>query len=696
MRVRPFCGLLTAVVLAGAVGADEPASLEDVTVLGRARNLVGEAISASEGTFGQPELANRPILRTGEVLELVPGLIVTQHSGTGKSNQMFLRGFNLDHGTDFATWVDGMPVNNPASAHGQGYTDLNFLIPELISEVHYRKGGYYAEVGDFSSAGSADINTFRALSGPLVKASLGEDGFRRVLLGNTFHAGPAHVTGVVEAHAYDGPWTDIDEDLERYNGLLKWSAGGDWGELDATLMGYQASWNAADQVPQRAVTGGLIDALGSLDDDVGGETSRWSLSARFRRPDTRRDASVFADVYAIRYDLDLWSNFTYFLDNPETGDEFQQSEQRLVLGGQAGREWRGDLFGVDTIHRVAFQLRHDNIDDVGLYHTAGRRILDTVREDDVTQYSAGSYYEMISQWSDSLRSVLGLRYDYYHFDVDSDLAANSGRASDGLLSPKASLVWMIRPDVEMYLSAGGGFHSNDARGTTITVDPSTGEATDRVDPLVRSRGAETGIRYSWRNRLNSSLSLWWLELDSELLYVGDAGNTEASDKSRRRGIEVANWYRPLDWLTLDLDLAWTHSELVGNPAGDDIPGAIPRVASAGITLDSPQGLFGSLRWRYFGSRPLSEDGSVESGSFSAFNLLAGWQSRSWRVELAVLNLFDSRDHDIDYYYASRLPGEPAEGVEDVHFHPIEPRTVRLSASWGFGQERSGAHGYGSP
>ncbi|MEJ2514807.1 MAG: TonB-dependent receptor [Gammaproteobacteria bacterium] len=687
-------GAALATVLAGAAGADEPADLEDLTVLGRARNLVGEAISASEGTFGQPELANRPILRTGEVLELVPGLIVTQHSGTGKSNQMFLRGFNLDHGTDFATWIDGMPVNNPASAHGQGYTDVNFLIPELIAEVHYRKGGYYAEVGDFSSAGSADISTFRTLSRPLIKAGVGEDGFRRVLAGNTFHAGGAHVTGAFEAHVYDGPWTDISEDLERYNGLLRWSAGGEWGELDATLMGYEASWNSADQIPQRAVARGLIGPLGSLDDDVGGETGRWSLSARFRSAGADGNAFVFADAYAIRYDLDLWSNFTYFLDNPDTGDEFQQSEERLITGGQVGREWRGDVFGVETIHRAAVQLRHDNIDDVGLYHTAGRRILDTVREDDVTQYSAGAYYELISRWDSSFRSVLGLRYDYYHFDVDAELAANSGRASDSLLSPKASLVWTPGTDLELYLSAGGGFHSNDARGTTISVDPASGEPAASVDALVRSWGAETGARYTWSERLNSSLSLWWLELDSELLYVGDAGNTEASDASRRWGVELANWYRPLDWLTLDLDLSWTHSELVDSPAGDDIPGAIPRVASAGITVDSRTGLFGSLRWRYFGPRPLTEDGSVESGSFSAFNLLAGWQADKWRVELAVLNLLDSEDHDIDYYYASRLPGEPPEGVEDVHFHPIEPRTVRLSFSWGFGRGET-AGGYGA-
>jgi len=320
---------------------------------------------------------------------------------------------------------------------------------------------------------------------------------------------------------------------------------------------------------------------------------------------------------------------------------------------------------------------------VGLYQTVARNRINTFREDDVKESSVGWYYRVEVPWTSRLTTLLGVRADWYDFDVDSDNPLNSGDDDDFLISPKFNLVYNASPALDLYLSAGKGFHSNDARGTTISIDPRTGEDVDPVDPLVESDGAEVGLRFAPDPRINSSASLWYLKLDSELLYVGDAGTTEPSTESERWGVEFANYIRPTDWLTLDADYTWTDSELNDNPDGDKIPGAIESVFSSGITATHPSGLSGSLRVRYFGERPLIEDNSVKSDDFTTVNMQLGYTRGRWQTRLDVLNLFDSDDHDIDYFYASRLQGEPAEGVEDIHFHPIEPRTVRLSVSYRF-------------
>ena len=307
-----------------------------------------------------------------------------------------------------------------------------------------------------------------------------------------------------------------------------------------------------------------------------------------------------------------------------------------------------------------------------------------MRRDSVAELALGVYYANEMRWTDRFRSVLGLRADRYAFDVTSDLPANSGTADDSLLSPKMSLVYAFDDAAEVYLSAGRGFHSNDARGTTIAVDPKTGDPADPVDPLVPARTGEVGVRAFVAERVNMSAALWRVDLDSELLFIGDAGNTEASRPSARYGIEVPVYYRPTDRVTLDFEVSLTESRFTEpDPAGDEIPGSIDRVLAAGVTFEQPRGLYGSARLRYFGPRPLVEDGSVESSSSLVLNSGLGWRGSAFDVRLDVLNLLDSEDDDITYFYASRLAGEPAEGVEDLHFHPIEPRTVRVHASWKF-------------
>ncbi len=657
----------------------ETRTMEETIVTGRRQVLVGEARSASEGIIGQMDLAIRPLLRPGDVLEAVPGLIVTQHSGSGKSNQMFLRGFNLDHGTDFATWIDGMPVNMRSHGHGQGYTDINFLIPETIEQMSFVKGPYHAELGDFSSAGGVRIETFDQMPDQRLTFAAGGNGFGRVLAMGGMDLGEMSLSGAFEGQVYDGPWRDIEEDVEKINGLVKLAGNGELSNWSATAMFYDNSWNSADQIPERAVDQGLIDELGSIDDSLGGDTHRYSLSGQYTLE--RESHRSQWNAYVIDYQMNLWSNFTYLLDDPVNGDQFQQRDDRTIYGGSYQRFWvsgQQDHFH----HSLGVEMRYDDVDTVGLYRSQRRQRLGTVREDSLEQGSLGLYYELSWRFADNWRAVLGLRGDFYWFDVDADAPANSGDDSDEIYSPKASLIYAFSETSEAYLSAGYGFHSNDARGVVQTVDPVSGEAVTPVDPLVESTGAEVGFKTQWKPGWNSSLALWYLELDSELLFVGDAGATEPSRGSERWGLELNNFWALNDVWSLEADFAWTDAKFSDSaPEGDEIPGALETVVSGAISAQYPNGWFGSLRARYFDGAPLVEDGSVEAEGSTMVNLALGWAGGSWRVQADVLNVLDSDDHDIDYFYGSRLPGEPEAGVEDVHYHVFEPRQLRVSVSY---------------
>jgi len=648
-------------------------TLEELVVTGRREHLAGEARSASEGVVGQMDLTIRPLLRPGDVLEAVPGLIVTQHSGSGKSNQMFLRGFNLDHGTDFSTAIDGMPINLRSHGHGQGYTDINFLIPETVARINFVKGPYHAELGDFSSAGGAEIETADVFSNQLAWTA-GENGFHRGLAMGSLTAGSTRLAGALEVQRYDGAWTDVDEDVKKLNGLIKLGGGDDAARWQTTVMHYDNKWNAADQIPERAVAAGIISPLGSIDTTLGGDTRRSSLSGEVQR--SRGDHTTRWTAYLIDYEMNLYSNFTYRLDDPARGDQFQQVDDRIILGGSYHHHWNPS----DTLqHRWGVAVQHDDIGTVGLYRTLARERTGIVRQDAVEETSLGAHYEAIWSLSPRWRAVLGARADHFRFDVDAEDPRNSGTERDTLISPKASLIYRTSPDTDWYASAGKGFHSNDARGVTQQVDPVTGEAVSSVDPLVSSRGAELGVKTQWQQRWNLAAALWYLELDSELLFVGDAGTTEATRPSERWGLELNNFWMIDEVWSLEADIAWTDARFSDDAVeGRHVPGALETVASATLSAQTPAGWFGALRVRYVDGAPLIEDGSVTAHSATLAHLSLGRAGQRYALRADVLNLLDSDDRDIEYFYLSRLAGEPLEGVEDRHFHRFEPRQVRVT------------------
>jgi len=683
--------VLVALTLPGVAwgsGIPTAAPLEEIVVTATRIGLIGESRAASEGIVLAIQLEGRPVLRPGEVLEVVPGLVVTQHSGDGKANQYFLRGFNLDHGTDFATRVDGIPVNMPTHAHGQGYSDINFLIPELVEKVRYRKGTYFADEGNFSAAGAADIAYRRDLDGSLASLTLGEDEYYRALIAGAPKIGGGTLLGALDYSTADGPW-DLPQDFRKISGLVKYSRGAADRGFAVTAMGYDGQWDSTDQIPERAVGGQCaqipfcIPRFGYVDPTSGGESHRYSLSVdAWSQGDDGRGWS--ANAFAMEYHLELISNFTYALDQVN-GDQFEQYDDRRVYGGRYEYAWPASFTDGAGALRAGVELRRDEIEPVGLFLTTQAQRRETVRQDDVTQTSTSAYVAHDQRWNDWLRTELGLRFDYFDFDVSSNLAANSGTATDSIASPKATVVLGPWLETEYFINAGRGFHSNDARGTTIRVDPTDGVTpVDRVDPLVAATGGEIGFRSAAVPGLQIYGAFWGLELDSELLFVGDGGITEPSRESRRYGVEFGVFWTPLDWLILDVDYAWSHARFQGSdPAGDRIPGAVEDVASVGAAVNRDDGWFGGARLRYLGEAPLIEDNSVRSDSTLLVNVETGYRfNERLSAFLTVFNLFDAEDNDITYFYQSQLPGETAP-VEDVHFHPVEPRTFRGTIAYRF-------------
>jgi len=682
-RIALF-SLLSVPLLATAAGIP---TLQEVTVSSSGQDMIGLADSATEGTVTAKQLENRPLLRPAEVMESVPGLTVTQHSGDGKANQYFLRGFNLDHGSDFATSVMGMPVNMVSHAHGQGYMDLNFLIPELVGSLRYRKGVYAVDDGDFSSTGSARIDYQRSLAAPFADVSVGEHQYRRALVAGSREHNGLQWLGAAEMAGNNGPWNQ-PENLRKANGVLRLSSGTASNGFSLAVMAYHSTWVASEHVPERAILSGEIGRYGTLVPNDGGITHRNSLSAEWA---STGDASAWrGNLWLIDYGLNLFSSASGYISGAQ-GDQHEQADQRTVLGGQLegrfflGPDWR------DTELALGSQLRHDNIGTLGLYNTVDRGRTTTVREDRVRQTATAFYSEAKTQWQPWLRSSVGLRYDR----IDTEVTAtggtfnmsNGGNASASQTSPKLGVVVGPFASTELYANWGRGFHSNDARGATSRVDPASGNSIASVPLIVKSTGSELGLRTTPLPGWHSSLSLWQMELASELVFIGDAGITEPRGGSRRHGLEWANYLSPQEGLVIDADLAISQARFNAPiNGGNHVPNAIPLSASLAASWDhlGELGRWSSgIRLRYIGAYDLEETGTQKSTAFWLTNLKLGYRLDSqMKLSFDILNLFDRKANDIEYWGGSctRLEGggcNGGNGIDGRLIHPLEPRTLRV-------------------
>jgi len=677
------------------------------------------ATMASQMTVAGRDLNARPVTRPGELLEAAPGVAVVMHADGGKANQYYLRGYNLDHGTDLAIFVDDMPINLPSHVHGQGYADLQWLIPETVSGLNIRKGPYFADVGDFATAGSLFINLRDAVAKNIAAVTLGSFNYQRYLALGSTPLGSGTLLYAGEANFYDGPWVTPDR-VHKFDGLLRYSQGTATDGLSISAIVYDNKWISSDQIPLRAIQSGQVGRYGELDPTDGGNTNRFSLSARMAQSDNA--GSWKANAYLVKYGIDLFNNFTWFLTDPVNGDQFHQHEDRIYGGAGASRLITGTFLGRPMETLIGFQSRYDDIAD-SLSNTVARRLLSTTLADRISQGNVGVYAENTVHLTDWLRTTLAWRGDYYAASVDSTLqAANSGHVQTVLGSPKIRIVFGPFAKTEFFLAAGMGYHSNDARSTTITEVPGDPATAQGASPLLaRSRGAEVGLRTTAIRDLDSSVSFFILDQASELFFSGDSGDTTAGRPSRRVGVEFTNDYHPVSWAHLDFNVALARARFlgfdaaqeqlyrslagfpqaqIGNAPGNFVFNAPWMVASAGLTLGEATGWFGALRWRFISSRPLTEDGVFRSPPLSLFNGEIGYRfTNGWRVQLDALNLLNVHTDQATYAYGSLLktdslfamcfpkigpPTAPAavcqNGVMDYAMHPIEPLTIRLTAA----------------
>jgi outer membrane receptor protein involved in Fe transport len=657
-------------VPAAAQDDPEPQAAEDeaegppeptIYVYGRGEQRIGQAIAASEGGVAGRDLDVRPILRPGELLEATPGLIATQHSGGGKANQFFLRGFNLDHGTDYALYIDDMPMNFRTHGHGQGYLDVQGLIPETVSRIDYRKGPYRADTGDFSFVGASFITTHDRME-PFALAEVGEYGYRRVVAGGSVKLGGGDLLAVGQLKYNDGPW-ELPEDFDAISGLLKYSVPLGMGEFQASLSFYDSSWAPTEQIPERAIGTALCaDVFCTLDPTLRGSTEREILTVNYQSDAWRLTA------YVQHYDWSLLNNFTFFLDDPVNGDQRRQYEERWTYGGRAERAFE---------FRVGSEMRVDDIGPVGLDNTVGGAFLSTVGAFDVLESSIGVYGEAIWKPLPGLMVIGGLRGDWYRFRTEALAGATSwsGIAKDHGLAPKIGVNYEVADGIALYANWGEGFHSNDARGVTNPVSPSPG--------VIEGTFKEVGARIE-RGTLILTGVYWWSTIESELIYVGDSGAVEPSDPGKRHGYELTAFWRPMEWMAIDAVWTGSESHYEGLPPGQNfVPGALKSSGELGVSAIFPE-FNAAGRLRYLGPHALIEDNSIRGESTMLFNIRAAWTPRTFLDRFSgfefygeLLNVFDSRKHDIDYFYATRFPGEPPEGIEGRNSRVVEPRQFRV-------------------
>ena len=649
--------------------AKETDTLEEIVVFGRAERLVGTAQAASEGTVGGADLSVRPLLRVAELLEVVPGLIAAQHSGSGKANQYFLRGMQLDHGTDFTSVIDGMPWNLRTHGHGQGYLDVNGLIPEVIDRIDYRKGPYRADVGDFSLAGTAILHTIDSLPRDFLSAETGAYGWGRLAAGATTGLLGGELTTVGQWKTYDRPWA-LKENLQHLSLWAKYRRPLASGTLALTLSGYHATWHPSEQIPEASIgTAACANPFCSLDATAFGITNRWIGTLHFVSP------KLEASGYLQRYDWHMLSDPTY--DN-----QINQFDHRWTAGGKAERTF---ATGTRVQFKAGIEALLDDIGRVGVEHAVAGVVIAPISDNGVRESSGALYGEGSWKASDRLRVALGLRLDAYRFAVTTHNAQSvAGTRSQQQASPKAGIAWRPGAGTELYANWGRGYHSNDARGATNRDTP--------VPGLVPGTGYEGGVRFE-RGSLRLTATAWWLDVASELIFVGDSNAVEPKAGAKRRGLELVSFWKP--WKSIGIDAVYALSEASYNrseadPAydpvsaptlqGTHVEGSVRSAGELGLSAVRPHWET-SVRLRYLGPYPLVPSGLQQAGAETMVNLRTAWKHGRWSVYGELLNALGERGKDIVYYYPSYIPGVLAPGSEEVTrmSRAEEPRTLRMGA-----------------
>lgn len=652
---------------AAAEAADAPIAtdVEQIIVFGRAEQRIGKAEAATEGALAGADLTVRPILRTAEVLEAVPGLIVTQHAGSGKANQYFLRGYNLDHGTDFGLTIDGVPMNFRTHGHGPGYLDLNGLIPETVERIDYRKGAYRADIGDFNLVGGGTIATKSTFEHPFVVGEYGAFDWKRLVAGGSFSAlgGDVLLTGM--AKTYNGPWAK-PEGTKAFSTYEKYTRMTGLGQVSLSLATYQSTWDPTEQIADRAVGTLVADAFGSLDPHLHGRTRREILALQL-------DGEAWkGSLYAQHYNWRMNSNSTYFLDNPVEGDEIEQAERLYTYGYRLERLVQA---GEKLTLRLGSEGRYDDIGKVALFHTINGRRVSTTAQFTANEASAAIYAEVNWKPINKLSIFGGLRTDAYHFQTKPLGGASwAGTVSDHIVLPKVGLSYELAEGIAVYANWGQGFHSNDARAVTNPDTPAPG--------LIKGVGHEFGARYE-RHGLVASVAYWWMENRSELLFSGDANTVEPAGASERHGYELTAFWRPLPGLAVDALWTWSHARFKDDPTAAFIPGALKNSGEFGVAYIRPLWNF-SGRIRYMGRYPLIEDNSQVAPPTTVVNFKVAVTPGRYEMFAELLNAFNSKDQDIEYWYQSYLPAIDRHGpVYGLHSRIVEPRMVRVGMKVNF-------------
>jgi len=636
--------------------------------------------AASSFTYGSDELELVPFRRTGDVLNVVPGLTVIEHAGGGKANQYYLRGIDADHGTDIAFYQDGIPINNVTHAHGQGYTDLNFIIPELLEAVDVRKGPYSVRDGNFATAGAVDLRLKDRLEANQISFQAGNfNTYRGLLLGGT--SGEHHgIYAGSEIYYSDGPFENPNRYL-RYNLVTRGSfERGNW-KGDFTGSAYMGYWNASNQLPLWYVESGAISRLGAIDPSDGGNSHRLQASAHLEwKPSAQQKLDLLAYFY--HYDLNLYSNFTFFLNDPVNGDQIEQKDDRQVAGLQAAYDRNDDWGRVGFHTQAGLGFRFDHISNQ-LNNTFQRQFLSPTTSNRVNELNPYFYAQEEIVPNEWFRLLLGFRGDVLYYNVRDLLAGvDQGNQAAFVPQPKASAIFTPLKELEIYLNFGQGFHSNDARGVLEPVDPAS--------PYARATGAELGIHAQPFEKLKLDLAAWYLGLTSELVWVGDEGTTEPNGATVRGGLEAEARYDFADWIWAEADFTYTHARFKNLPAGQDyVPLAPTWTASAALNAKHPSGFYGSLRMEAISSRPANEDNSLTATGYMVWDLMAGYRKEGYDwfgpgrggfdLNLQIQNLFNANYRESQFDTTSR-PTPTGPVVDDVHFTPGYPFTVMGQAS----------------